>query len=235
MGRPSEQTLKRLFGLSGNECYMPSCTEQLVFLDEAEVLGVVAHIRAQRPGGPRSVDGLDDAVLHSFENLIVLCPTCHAKVDRIHIDRWPIHRLEEIKRVHEDRRSARALKGSDLDLVVELVTTNSWLLTTNGNGEPQSTYRPNTLGELESDLRMALLRRIDSDAAPGGVVNISIPLADLIDLAQSQRCVPEMVLRNASRLAKAIHDGPSELFIPPGLMSSVKVVAVEFSMSPTAG
>lgn len=52
MSRPSEQTIKKLFALSGNLCAFPGCSSPIVEAAGA-ITGEICHIHAQRKGGPR--------------------------------------------------------------------------------------------------------------------------------------------------------------------------------------
>lgn len=76
---PTESTVKRLFALSGNKCAFPSCNTKAI--DGTTVLGRVCHIKASRPGGKRFDAAQSSTERHGFDNLILLCPTDHAKID----------------------------------------------------------------------------------------------------------------------------------------------------------
>ena len=73
----------RLYALSGNECAFPGCTNRLtqhVGEESPVTVGQRAHIVGVGRQGPRSeaaeVDDVD-----SVANLILLCGSCHARVD----------------------------------------------------------------------------------------------------------------------------------------------------------
>lgn len=78
---PPIDTLKRLFALSGNQCAKPGCPTVLMSLD-GTLVGEVAHIAAESPGGPRFDPNLSEEHRRGFENLLLLCPTCHTLVDK---------------------------------------------------------------------------------------------------------------------------------------------------------
>jgi hypothetical protein len=63
------------------------------------LIGQEAHIRSSRPGGPRHVDDYGD--FDNYENLILLCPTHHAMIDKNGGADWPADRLETMKASHE--------------------------------------------------------------------------------------------------------------------------------------
>lgn len=78
---PSTETLRRLFALSGNQCAKPGCPTVLLSAN-GTLVGEVAHIAAESSGGPRFDSKLDEAGRRAFENLLLLCSTCHTLVDK---------------------------------------------------------------------------------------------------------------------------------------------------------
>jgi len=62
----------------------------------------IAHIRGAQEGSARYDKSMTDDKRRSYENLIVLCPTCHGKVDNIDLEAdYTCERLEEWKRTVE--------------------------------------------------------------------------------------------------------------------------------------
>lgn len=78
---PSTETLRRLFALSGNQCAKPGCPTVLLSAN-GTLVGEVAHIAAESAGGPRFDPQLNEADRRAFENLLLLCSTCHTLVDK---------------------------------------------------------------------------------------------------------------------------------------------------------
>jgi len=78
---PDTLTLKRLFALSGNQCAKPNCGTVLMSSDGV-LVGEVAHICAESEGGPRWNAKLSEAQRRDFDNLLLLCPTCHTLIDK---------------------------------------------------------------------------------------------------------------------------------------------------------
>lgn len=78
---PTTDTLKRLFALSGNQCARPGCPTVLMTAD-GKLIGEVAHIAGEGEGGPRFDPKLSEEQRRAFENLMLLCPTCHTLVDK---------------------------------------------------------------------------------------------------------------------------------------------------------
>ncbi|MEA2205167.1 MAG: hypothetical protein QOE77_1943 [Blastocatellia bacterium] len=62
-------------------------------------IGEMAHVIARKPGGPRGKanGGADD-----YANLILLCPTCHTRIDKAPEGEFPESMLHRWKREHEN-------------------------------------------------------------------------------------------------------------------------------------
>ena len=102
MAGPSVATVKRLFAVSGNRCAFPGCEERLVDEAGGSIMGEVCHIKAKSSDGPRYDAQQTDEERHGFGNLVLLCPTHHARVDR-DPDKYTVEKLLEIKAQHEAR------------------------------------------------------------------------------------------------------------------------------------
>ncbi len=112
----SDRTIKRLFARSQNQCAMPKCIGRMVVGET--VIGEICHIRARRKNGPRFDPNLTPAERNAYENLLLLCPTCHKLVDR-NAATYSVDLLTDIKTVQEnegglelspsDRRAAMLL------------------------------------------------------------------------------------------------------------------------------
>ena len=74
-----DKDLKRLFARSQNQCAMPKCKAPIVVGDT--VVGEICHIKARRKNGPRYDPVLTLAQRNSYENLLLLCRTCHTLID----------------------------------------------------------------------------------------------------------------------------------------------------------
>jgi hypothetical protein len=107
-----DSTIKRLFGMSSNQCAIPDCKGSLIIGDV--VVGEVCHIRARRKGGARHDPALTAAEKDQFENLILLCSTCHKIIDSSpgeYSSEW----LSNIKASHE-RKAPQPLDLSMADV-----------------------------------------------------------------------------------------------------------------------
>ena len=102
----SSQTVKLLWGFSGNRCSLPECRQHLI-IESADPghphkpIGEMAHISAKKKGSPRYDDSLTDSQRNGYANLILLCPSCHAKIDA-DANAYPIEILHQIKKDHLD-------------------------------------------------------------------------------------------------------------------------------------
>ena len=107
-------TKEMLWGKAAGRCEMLGCNKLLyespVTHDEVK-LGEAAHNVAATKGGPRgdeapfwhidsSVD--DDADYNSIDNLLLLCPECHAEIDK-NRKKYPVDLLRAMKKQHEER------------------------------------------------------------------------------------------------------------------------------------
>ena len=97
-----EKDIKKLWGLAAGHCSYPGCdTECVAFLSESStVIGEMAHVISKKPSGPRGEFGHGD---DSYDNLILLCPTHHAIIDKAPEEEYPPGLLNQWKAEHENR------------------------------------------------------------------------------------------------------------------------------------
>jgi len=104
--RIDDQVVLRLVAASGGSCERPSCPTGFlwhVLADGTAVrLAEVAHIVAASDAGPRGDQTVETSELVAFDNLILLCPTCHTIIDRAPDDH-PVALLRQWKSDHETR------------------------------------------------------------------------------------------------------------------------------------
>jgi hypothetical protein len=104
-------TRKLLWGHAGNECAFPGCSQALitnlgsdesqVLEDAGAVIGEEAHIRSGRQEGPRYDPTYPEDKIDGYQNLLLLCPTHHAIVDKNDGRGFSVVELVKIKRDHE--------------------------------------------------------------------------------------------------------------------------------------
>jgi hypothetical protein len=101
---PDGNTKLRLFADSAGYCQNPSCLKPL-FLDNTDEnihVGEMAHILAASDEGPRADPGTNAAARGAYDNLILLCPTCHVVIDK-QPERYPDRMIINWKREHKAR------------------------------------------------------------------------------------------------------------------------------------
>lgn len=91
-------TVKRLYGLSGNVCANPNCRKPLI--TENNHIGEIAHICAASPDGPRYDPNMTDDERRSIDNLLLLCESCNKLVDN-NAEEYPVSELKKWKNNHE--------------------------------------------------------------------------------------------------------------------------------------
>lgn len=100
MGRlvPKTDVLRALFARSGNQCAFPGCTQPLINAKN-KFIAQVCHIEAASEGGERYNPDENDEYRRSYENLLLLCYPHHIETNDV--DEYPVERLLEVKREHE--------------------------------------------------------------------------------------------------------------------------------------
>ena len=98
---------RKLLAASGGYCGNPSChCELMPFFESGEVTNIeeMAHIIGKKKKGPRGEDELPLSERDEFDNIIMLCPTCHTMVDKnprlypkATIQQWKKNHFESIK------------------------------------------------------------------------------------------------------------------------------------------
>lgn len=101
---PSPETKLRLFADSAGHCSRPDCHRYL-FSDQNLAdyhIGEMAHIIAASDKGPRADKNINAESKAEYENLILLCPSCHTEIDKAP-EVFPIELVMEWKANHKSR------------------------------------------------------------------------------------------------------------------------------------
>ena len=125
----AEKDIKLLWGMAAGYCSNPDCRVRVAIVSdqgESYLTGEMAHIIARQAKGPRgdAVGGVD-----TYENLVLLCPTCHTKADKAPND-FPVELLLDWKAQHEKWVQGWA-KADRMGSTRELMTFISGLLEEN--------------------------------------------------------------------------------------------------------
>ncbi len=99
-----KKDIKILYGRAAARCAFMTCRHELVLnetpTDETKQIGKIAHIVAHSEGGPRSDSTYPKDKLDTYENWILLCPTCHDTVDAQE-GKYDVETLRNLKSEHE--------------------------------------------------------------------------------------------------------------------------------------
>jgi hypothetical protein len=98
----SETVVKTLFALSGNTCAFSRCEEKLTDPSWAQVNAQISHICGFKPTSPRYDACMTDEQRNGFDNLILLCPNHHRKVDYLIPEDYPVDVLQKMKADHDN-------------------------------------------------------------------------------------------------------------------------------------
>lgn len=94
----TDKTLKRLFGLSGNQCAFLGCTKTLVNTRNAKDSNI-CHIEAANEDGERYNPSMSDVERADYPNLILLCIQHHDETNDV--EEYTVDVLKKVKHNHE--------------------------------------------------------------------------------------------------------------------------------------
>lgn len=100
----SARVQKLVIGPSGNRCARPQCRIELASEPNPAsfrtVLGVIAHIKGEKPGSARYDSAQPDHERNDALNLIYICGTCHTLIDGDSLT-YTVEILRKMKADHE--------------------------------------------------------------------------------------------------------------------------------------
>lgn len=118
---------------SGNRCALPDCRAILVQdaknVDGASLIAEAAHIKGENPGSARYDASMTDEERNSYENRILLCPSCHTKIDK-QPSVYPVELLQRYKAEHEawiiksTKNEVINVSFSEIDIVTKHLIAN---------------------------------------------------------------------------------------------------------------
>ena len=104
--RLSEKNRLQVWLRAGGRCQYPGCNKPL-WHDEITLYKMncayLAHIVADKPGGPRGDPVLSPKLAKDPSNFMLLCDSHHRLIDKDDVSGHPVDLLREYKRLHEDR------------------------------------------------------------------------------------------------------------------------------------
>jgi len=81
----SSKSIKLLWSNAAGRCSFTGCNERLTVEQAAEfapyTIGEMAHIKGNKAGSNRYDESQPDTERDSYENLILLCPNHHTRID----------------------------------------------------------------------------------------------------------------------------------------------------------
>jgi hypothetical protein len=101
----STKTKRLVLAKSGGFCQNPECNIDLYsYYKSGKISNIeeLAHIVGQKKEGPRGGEELELSERDEYDNIILLCPTCHTKIDK----NPDIYKLETVlnwKQTHEEK------------------------------------------------------------------------------------------------------------------------------------
>lgn len=97
----SKRNIKLLWGRSGNKCAICKVAITEEGGGNPYPIGVMAHIEGENPGAARYNPKMIDKKRTDYANLILVCPTCHTKIDN-DVQEYTVEKLKSIKKEHEN-------------------------------------------------------------------------------------------------------------------------------------
>lgn len=122
-----ESTLKMLWAQAAGRCEFPGCNAILYRDDLTQFRAnraYVAHIIADKAGGPRGDSELSPKLVKDIANLMLLCDTHHRLIDHEQVDEYGAEVLQSFKNAHEERIERLTAIGPELQSYVVLYGAN---------------------------------------------------------------------------------------------------------------
>lgn len=153
---------------SGNRCAMPYCRRKLVVdasgHDDESLVGVMAHIRGEKPGAARYDPAMTDEERNSHRNLIFICANCHKTIDDQETT-YTVEKLITIKLDHEKLVNYLTKKEIPEVTFVELDQVTKYLVTGQGTDSVSFTLLSPTEKIKRNELSLAIEQLIKTGLA----------------------------------------------------------------------
>jgi hypothetical protein len=213
MAQISAKTRKILWAKAANHCAM--CKHTLVedegILTGHFVIGEECHIIAQNVDGPRFDPTVSTSLLHSYDNLILLCPTCHTKIDK-NVKKYTVARVKELKQnheawVHQRLNTSLTTQATELEylfLNASRIKSGQKLISNILGCHSFTHSYEEALSKNESDLIaefLEIVTTIDVYEESGSIVDLGWELSRLINAIEDK----EQYIYVATRELKLMH------------------------------
>lgn len=135
--------MKVLYMFSGGVCSL--CKKMLAFEKQNNTyyqIGKMAHIQGENIGSARYNDNMSKKERKSYDNLILLCPTCHDIIDADE-QQYTVEYLVKIKKEHEEKiqkvyiKSINDLQNVELGSILKYLSSDKFQ-----NNSNYSDYNP---------------------------------------------------------------------------------------------
>lgn len=197
---PSDHTKLRLFADSGGFCQNPACLRALFVDAGGDNLHVaeMAHIFAASDEGPRANPSMTERERGVYENLILLCPTCHTIIDKAP-SAYPDKTIQEWKTKHKARIAAEfgAVEYKDRqsirNSISPILNQNRMIFETCG---PMQDYQFNP----ESDIADVWRRKVRSQILPNNRKLLAILDANRRHLTADEQTILEQFRQHVDDL-----------------------------------
>ncbi len=208
-GRPelTRDEERSLFSESAGTCLI-CCTTLFPGIPKRErSLSVAerAHIVSHSDDGPRSDPTIPSAARSDPENLVLLCPTCHTKVDKAS-DSYP---AEELRRQKQARQQAVARIGGTAIYSSREEARHETTRLLNRNRLLFEQYGPNTEdGSLDStEAAIAWTHRVLNEIIPNNQLLIALVEVNEDLTTWSDRRAAELLRQHTDDLERKHSDG----------------------------
>lgn len=155
---PKLSTVKKLFALSGNKCAFEDCNNNLI--DDNALIGEICHIEAAEPGGPRWNKDSDNEYRRDFDNLILMCPNCHKKIDSDE-EKFTKELLAKWKNNHYNK-----YKNNKLEIPEEFITTAIQLVMKQDNNSNKGVQFNNQGNNISVNTQIGIQNNYSNSAEP---------------------------------------------------------------------
>jgi hypothetical protein len=175
--------VKMLYGRAAGRCAFSDCRKDLILeateKDSNKQIGKICHIIAHSGGGPRADSTYPADKVDTYENWILLCPTCHDRIDA-QDKTYSIDELRKIKSDHE-MWIREAIKSAVSDITfAELEVVTKFLISGKYDASGSYTLIPPDekikKNGLSSEIKALILSGAMQAKQVGDYINASIDI-----------------------------------------------------------